>query len=563
MRKLAFIQTGVEKNGTIVAFHGVTDSAASMPDLATHFKEDWRVILVDSLGHGLSPRFTDEELEAPFEAAVKAATETLTQIAADSFGRSVILFGHSMGGAVACAVAVRYPQLVRGLVLEDPALLTPAQSKKYRESVDDLAAWPESMRKKISNEIARLQAEYPNWTAQEIAGWAQAKIQSDERFLKCGVVGILGREILAKIQVPTLLVTGDGADVLWGADGLKEVAEIGNANVQRKLILGASHTVRRDAPVEFFTAVDEFIENLPQAQPSWPSKVKLRAELAQTLSQIPAQSTWNIMEMREVGDELLNCEVVLPANISRKIYSLNGVEVRKFENTTSHSPQRILFAVHGGGYVAGKATYDDSRNIEIISELPDSFLFTPEYRLAPEFPYPAAVEDCKAALAGVMEEYPNLPIFFYGDSAGCGIINQILQDSEIAAEERIKGFIALEPCLSPRMDTLSYCTYRDGPVWSEKAAKYAWQYYASAEDSQKICAVDLESVAKYPRMLIVVNAADPLRDEGINWGMQLTDAGVPVDLHLFAGTYHGALSVPNTNIWHTVKETIRHFLADN
>lgn len=392
MSRLAYITAGTEELGTIVAFHGVTDSAASLADIAAHFQNRWRVVLVDSLGHGLSERFAPAELDDPFAAAVREASEMVTQIAERSFGRAVILLGHSMGGAIAAEVAVRHPDLIRALILEDPALLTPQQLQQYQVEAADLVARQAEVSENLGTEIAKLQAAYPHWSPQEVAGWAQAKAQSDRKFLACGVVGKAGRDLISQIPVPTLLLTGDGAGVLWGESGLAEAAGVKNQFLRTELIPNASHTVRRDAPREFFTAVDAFLDGLTPIPPAWPARVQLDPQIERELSKIPAQTTWDLAAMRAAGERLLAEPAAVPLGVNREILYFNGIETRVFTSEIMQ-PKRLLFAIHGGGYVAGKAAYDDAHSIEMVQEYPDTILVTPEYRLAPEASYPQPVEE--------------------------------------------------------------------------------------------------------------------------------------------------------------------------
>ena len=131
------VDQATNPKGTIVAFHGVSDNGASLADIATRWGEHWRVVLVDSLGHGLSPRFSPQQLQAPFQSALQAAAEVVRAQASQSVGGQVVLFGHSMGGAIAAGVARDHPQLVRAVVLEDPALLTPTQETTYKNNAGE------------------------------------------------------------------------------------------------------------------------------------------------------------------------------------------------------------------------------------------------------------------------------------------------------------------------------------------------------------------------------------------------------------------------------------------
>ena len=131
------VDRAANPKGTIVAFHGVSDNGASLADIGARWGEQWRVVLVDSLGHGLSPRFSPQQLQAPFQSALQAAAETVRVEASQSIGGQVVLFGHSMGGAIAAGVAADHPQLVRAVVLEDPALLTPTQEATYKNNAGE------------------------------------------------------------------------------------------------------------------------------------------------------------------------------------------------------------------------------------------------------------------------------------------------------------------------------------------------------------------------------------------------------------------------------------------
>ena len=79
------VDRAANPKGTIVAFHGVSDNGASLADIGARWGEQWRVVLVDSLGHGLSPRFSPQQLQAPFRSALQAAAETVRVEAGGAF----------------------------------------------------------------------------------------------------------------------------------------------------------------------------------------------------------------------------------------------------------------------------------------------------------------------------------------------------------------------------------------------------------------------------------------------------------------------------------------------
>ena len=111
------------------------------------------------------------------------------------------------------------------------------------------------------------------------------------------------------------------------------------------------------------------------------------------------------------------------------------------------------------------------------------------------------------------------------------------------------------------MATRSFETYKDGPIWTKEASEGAWRQYLG-DVTKASPYIPSRAVAELmPPTFVIVNPADPLRDEGIHFAVDLADAGVPTELHMYAGTFHGALSVPGTNTWERVKEDVRSFMS--
>ncbi|MDY5129967.1 alpha/beta hydrolase fold domain-containing protein [Actinotignum timonense] len=157
--------------------------------------------------------------------------------------------------------------------------------------------------------------------------------------------------------------------------------------------------------------------------------------------------------------------------------------------------------------------------------------------------------------------FPGVPVLIFGDSAGAGLADQVLRFAQPEELAGLCGVVALEPCVSPRLDTLSYRTYRDGPVWTREAAAAAWNAYVgdSGYRAEPISAGS-GPYSGLP-MLLVVNPVDPLRDEGLDWARDLMDAGAAVELHMYPGTFHGMLSAPGTDAWVKVCANISNFMA--
>ena len=131
MTSLARIVTGPDAAPTLVLLHGITGSAVSLAEAIDHWVgRGYRVVAVDARGHGLSPRWEPAQLERAGEVLVEDLIAVLEELEAASRGRAALglptppapgVIGHSLGAATAMVAAVRRPDLLCGVVLEDPA----------------------------------------------------------------------------------------------------------------------------------------------------------------------------------------------------------------------------------------------------------------------------------------------------------------------------------------------------------------------------------------------------------------------------------------------------------
>ncbi|MCF2705789.1 alpha/beta fold hydrolase [Arcanobacterium haemolyticum] len=554
--RLSRIISGTRTRGTIVALHGVTDSAASLSDIASHWKHEWEVICLDSLGHGLSPEFSDDELHSPFDALSAYALTEIAQAVRNS-GAPVVIYGHSLGGAIATTIARRYPELVRALILDDPALLTDEQIALYASSAQQLAERQDLVSAHVGDAIVELMKSYPNWPPAEYGPWAQGKVLVDRAFVRTGIVGTPRADLLDSLTVPTLLVTGDADDVLIGQEGLSAIQN--NPHIHGVLIPHATHTVRRDQPATFYERADSFLDSLP---PIERPDAYIVDELAHVPGATPPQTTWDVPALRERGDKLLGDPFPDDPEIIRETIEWNGVPMCVNRPAEGEIRAAVL-SIHGGGFIAGRARFDDERNSALSKLVGSALVVSPDYRLAPEHPFPAGVEDCLAAWDYLAQEAPGVPIIIYGDSAGAGLSQQIIQATARAGvQRRLDAVIAIEPCIDPEMYALSYTTCKDGPLWTAEAAKYAWAHYLG-KNTHPYEVYGAASIVRdiMPPTLVVVNPTDPLRDEGIGWATSLADASIPVELHMLPGTIHGTPATIGTRTWDNLCTLISTFLT--
>jgi len=246
---------------TLFLLHGLTDSGSGWPEGVRHWQDRYAIVAVDQRGHGLSPRFTEDELDRhPGDLFVQDAVSVLEQL-----DRPVVV-GHSMGGAVALAAAVRRPELVRALVLEDPAPRGPEEQHPSGRGKEFLAGVQQSLAAPDEEALYRLRKEqHPDWPDSELLVTGLAEQQMDLAFLERGEYKPTTpwTELFAAVSVPTLVVSGDRADeVVIGHEIEAGIARIANPLVTLVRIGDAGHCIRREQPEEFYRTVDDWLAGL-------------------------------------------------------------------------------------------------------------------------------------------------------------------------------------------------------------------------------------------------------------------------------------------------------------
>jgi pimeloyl-ACP methyl ester carboxylesterase len=248
---------------TLVLLHGITDSGRCWPDAIGRWGPNYRIVAIDALGHGQSDRFRDDEVAGEGLDAAAGAMDALvltTTEAVESVSGPVVLIGHSMGGATAAVVAAARPDLLRGVVLEEPAWQEPSTERWARRG----AAWVASARDDREDPRGAGERELADpenlWSAAEVEAWVNAHAWFDDRFVGIGRTEPTRpwREVVSELEVPALIVTGS-EDVILDLNLRQEVAEIGNQRVRVEVVERAGHSVRRDRGDAYHAIVDPFI----------------------------------------------------------------------------------------------------------------------------------------------------------------------------------------------------------------------------------------------------------------------------------------------------------------
>lgn len=233
------------------------------------------------------------------------------------------------------------------------------------------------------------------------------------------------------------------------------------------------------------------------------------------------------------------------------------VPLRIYRPTAAATGLRgAVFEIHGGGFLFGDIAMMDPWCQRIAADL-DAIVVSVEYRLAPEDPFPAGIEDCYAALQWTAANADALGvdpqrIAIAGQSAGGGLA------AGTALMARDRGgpalcFQLLEiPELDDRLETPSMLACDDTPLWNRPNAVWSWKHYLGPEHEGEVSPYAAPARAKdlagLPPAYVSTMEFDPLRDEGILYALGMLQAGVPVELHSYPGTFHGSALLPTADV---------------
>ncbi|GLY71293.1 alpha/beta hydrolase [Amycolatopsis taiwanensis] len=269
------------------------------------------------------------------------------------------------------------------------------------------------------------------------------------------------------------------------------------------------------------------------------------------ISDIPAARAL-LVQMRA-----LRPQFVVPDTLSVRKRRVPGpagspdVELTIIKKKDSTAPAPALYWIHGGGFVLGDADGDLRPVAELVDELNVVGVLV-EYRLAPEHPFPAPVEDCYAGLLWTAEHAGELGIdadrlAVGGQSAGGGLAAAVGLLARDRNGPRLCFQVLDIPELDDSLGTESVKTYVDTPLWTFNNAVLSWKAYLGdghqGDTSPYAAPARADDLGGLPPAYVVTCEFDPLRDEGIDYARRLIQAGVPTELHHYPGTFHGSSGV--------------------
>lgn len=249
------------------------------------------------------------------------------------------------------------------------------------------------------------------------------------------------------------------------------------------------------------------------------------------------------------------------------------INIRIYRPRDAAGPLGCIFHIHGGGFIAGSFSEIEFLHRPLSGQL-QCVIVTVDYRLAPETTFPGNVEDCYAALCWTFANADELAIDksrigIMGESAGGGLAAAVA----LLARDRGAHSLAFQHLIYPMLDDRT-CVREPHPfagefIWPATNNRFGWSSLLGHEPgganvSPYAAPARASDLGGLPPTFIGTAALDLFVDEDIDYATRLMRAGVPIELHVWPGAFHGFDILPGLRLSESARrvsvEALRQFL---
>ncbi|ABW12563.1 Alpha/beta hydrolase fold-3 domain protein [Parafrankia sp. EAN1pec] len=222
----------------------------------------------------------------------------------------------------------------------------------------------------------------------------------------------------------------------------------------------------------------------------------------------------------------------------------DGVPVRIYQPEAKRTGLVVYF--HGGGWCVGSVGLMDNVARE-LAHATGATVVSVEYRLAPEHPYPAGLDDCELVTRWALKNAKRFgtspaQVVVAGESAGGNLAAAVTLRLRGSSAVPLAGQILIYPGLDSGVDPLPSRVEFINVMGGASMMTYYWDAYAAGRDLTRdpfVVPLQADSLAGLPPALILRGGCDFLRDEGLRYATRLSEAGVPVEDTCYPGQPHG------------------------
>ncbi|PZT77573.1 MULTISPECIES: alpha/beta hydrolase [unclassified Streptomyces] len=296
----------------------------------------------------------------------------------------------------------------------------------------------------------------------------------------------------------------------------------------------------RVTPVPFDPALGAVLDSMPRDEESAPGPDSVTA-IRDSAGAFPMPPVAEVIGDRAVDSE----ELTIPGPEGAP-----GLAVTVLRPRGLTEPVPALYNIHGGGMISGHRHQDTPRLVDLVDAL-GVVAVNVEYRLAPEHPDPAPVEDCYAGLRWMTEYADELGIdpgrvVVMGGSAGGGLAAGVALLARDRQGPRLAGQLLLCPMLDDTNSTVSSHQYTERGTWRRPMNILAWQALLGDDAGDPAAPVSpyaaptrATDLSNLPPAFVEVGAAELFRDEDVNYASRIWAAGGHAELHVWQGAFHG------------------------